>query len=221
MKMIFKLLNGCILVTSSALCFGADVRVCDTRTTDQEASYASGFLSEVEKNDSSAGMSGPIIKAIFAGNDAGVMKLLDAGIDPNLEVNVGLPYKMPLLDIAISACRPLTAVALINRGAKVDGTEGATPLVNAAENGLDTVVVALLDHHANINKTDFDGYTALREAAVQGHYSTVLLLLQAGADPNNSGNPNESILGPFATDSNSARIADLLKQYGAITKNNS
>lgn len=56
-------------------------------------------------------------------------------------------------------------------------------LYAAARNGNDEVVVLLLDHGARVDARGFFGGTGLMWAAVNGHASTVKLLLSRGADP--------------------------------------
>lgn len=56
-----------------------------------------------------------------------------------------------------------------------------TPLMQAARNGHDEVVTALLVARANVNARNRDGKTALALAAEGGHDETVRVLTNAGA----------------------------------------
>jgi ankyrin repeat protein len=58
---------------------------------------------------------------------------------------------------------------------------GATPLCAAARNGHETVVRALIETGADINKARDDGVTARVIAAEKGHAAIVQLLRDAGA----------------------------------------
>lgn len=59
-----------------------------------------------------------------------------------------------------------------------------TPLIKAADQGLDSVVELLLQNKAEVNATGRRNETALLRAVGNGHISTVKLLLAAGADVN-------------------------------------
>ena len=69
-------------------------------------------------------------------------------------------------------------------GADVNNTSsnGKTPLMVAAENGLEAVVRLLLEAGAYVNKWDYDCYMPLGGANDLGHEAIALALLEAGAD---------------------------------------
>ena len=196
-------------------CYSADNRLCEIRTQEQQTASLQKISADIGKNDPRAESVLPVVQNIYLGHKANVVDALNAGFDANTEVDLGLPMKMPILDMAIWACRSTIAIVLINSGANVDGTSMSTPIVDAADSGMDSVVAALVNHHALLQKPDVDGATALREAVAQGHYSTVKLLLEAGADANDSGHPGESLIGKGGGDENAKKIAALLAQYGA------
>ncbi len=80
-----------------------------------------------------------------------------------------------------------TVELLLNNNADVnapDKTEGQTPLMIAASNGLDPVMVPLIRYNANLNLRDKKGRTALFISVIQKKPSAVGILLAAGADPN-------------------------------------
>lgn len=63
----------------------------------------------------------------------------------------------------------------------VECVSGDTPLIWAAETGMDAVVQKLLTVGANPNQREFDGWTALHWAARNGHERVAELLLENGA----------------------------------------
>ena len=77
------------------------------------------------------------------------------------------------------------ALALIAAGADVNQASlyGRTPLMFAAQKGDDRVVQALIDHKVNLNAGCNQG-PAVLWAAGNNHFSTVKLLVEAGADLN-------------------------------------
>ena len=196
----------------------ADMRACETRTKDQQVLVATSFLSRYQQNDPNAGRSSSLVKEVFFGHAQAVQEALKAGADPNATLDTGVGYTLTLLEVAAIACQPSVGALLINNGADVNGNGASTPLVTAAENGMDHLVEVLLRNGANPEKEDFSGDTALREAVAQGHYSTVKILLENHANPNHANSGGEPVLGENSTDPNDVKIAGLLRQYGAISK---
>ena len=74
---------------------------------------------------------------------------------------------------------------LISAGAQVDTPSPGsrwTPLMAAANNGHNDILIALLDAGANINNKDHQGRTPLFMAAFGGHEDVVRTLIDKGAD---------------------------------------
>lgn len=60
--------------------------------------------------------------------------------------------------------------------------EGCTPLMEAAKTGYPNILKALIDARADLNGATKDGQTALMLASQKGLLSSVIILLQAGAN---------------------------------------
>jgi len=77
------------------------------------------------------------------------------------------------------------ARVLLDRGARVDahdGSDGKTPLMQAAFHGSVAVARVLLARGADVDRATPSGSTALMIAARRGHAAVAALLLAAGAD---------------------------------------
>lgn len=87
-----------------------------------------------------------------------------------------------------------TVVELIDEGKNVDTehcvyvdtgiVEGLTPLMGAARNGHQDILVLLLNNGASVNKQDSLGWTALLYATHYDHFDIVKTLIDCGADVN-------------------------------------
>ena len=77
----------------------------------------------------------------------------------------------------------------------IDPKTGQTPLMLASRQGHLEIVNALLDAGAQVDSTDFEGWTALKSASWGGHVECVRLLLAAGADPDVTDIGGRSALG--------------------------
>lgn len=105
---------------------------------------------------------------------------------------------------------------LIREGADVnsrDARNGWTPLIAAADNGMDGVAQVLLEQGANVNARDVWGGTPLTAAAENGHVQIVKLLLDRGADPNVQVDGGGTALSQAAT--GKKEIIALLLAHGA------
>jgi cytohesin len=95
-----------------------------------------------------------------------VGQLLELGVDPNL---AGEDEKRttPLIAAAISPDGTAVAAFLLKHGARINGGDGKgrSPLIWSAIRGRDGMVAWLLDHGADAEARDVEGYRALDYAA--------------------------------------------------------
>ena len=120
----------------------------------------------------------PLIHAASAKDRDILPLLLDKGADPNIRNKTGHAALMYATDDP-EICRILLA-----KRADVDiigEDDGVTPLIKASVEGNYRVVEVLLNHKANVNARDKDGYTALHWALKFSHNRVAELLKQHGA----------------------------------------
>ena len=79
---------------------------------------------------------------------------------------------------------------LLKRGAQVNAKDrlkyGQTPLMLASKHGHLEILNELIDHGADIDDTNIDGYSAIIIATENGHTKIVEQLIKKGADLNAS-----------------------------------
>ncbi len=119
-----------------------------------------------------------LVQAVAKHDDYEVARLLQAGVNPNISNQLG----MPILNYAIFSGYTRIASLLISKGAYINGDGTYIPLHVAVRANKPAMVQLLLKEHADINKQDKAGYTALILAVEYNHPEIVKLLLQAGAD---------------------------------------
>jgi len=128
----------------------------------------------------------PLWFGAFRGDGELVGRLLDAGADPNKQVQY-VTLALPPVGLAAFS-RNLGGVrTLLERGADVNakGSGGHTPLIlaAAADPPSKAVVELLLSRGADPNLTDNEGSTALDWALLQGESDITARLRQRGAKP--------------------------------------
>jgi ankyrin repeat protein len=128
---------------------------------------------------------------IESGNTDTAMILVENGADVSIRDKVG----MSPLDLAIYKGNTDVIQVFIDVGADVNGIipltgylgfdiEGNTPLMTAASRQETHAAKILLDHGADVHKTNHFGLTALMLASRRGNSALVQMLLDAGADVN-------------------------------------
>ncbi|KAK1757346.1 ankyrin repeat-containing domain protein [Echria macrotheca] len=176
----------------------------------------------------------PLAHASWEGCPDIIKKLLAAGAkpggsdDPESE-EAGAAGIKPI-HRAVANAKPKAVRALLEGGAATDvgvdelensieDTLNAKPLIMAAANGYAECVSALLDHGADL-KAVLGGRTALWHAATRGHVDVCRLLLEKGADPNETPEEWDNIMvavigAEDLTTEEIREIVELLLKHGA------
>ncbi len=126
-----------------------------------------------------------LFEAAEAGKIAVVRKFLAGGGN----VNAADKEKLTLLNWAAYGGSLEMVKLLIDKHADVNAhanKAGWTPLMNASAMGFPLVAEYLLDHGADLNVLNAEGYNALAFAAVKQRADVVRLLLARGADGGNA-----------------------------------
>ena len=136
----------------------------------------------------------PLLVAVLQGHFEMYGLLLNAG-----KADVNIATSLGVLRMAAAKGQINTVALLLSKGAKVDtrDKDGFTPLLAAAQKGKTEACELLLETgKADLEDTDQLGNTALNLAALNGHASTVSLLLSKGARMNTKNNNDYT---PFAS----------------------
>ncbi|KAI4454805.1 ankyrin repeat-containing [Holotrichia oblita] len=140
-----------------------------------------------------------------------VRQLLDRGLDEQHRDNSGwTPLHYAAFEGHQDVCE-----ALVEAGARIEETdnEGKAPLVLAAQGGHTALVNSFLDkYNAPCDQRPHDGKTALRLAALEGHYDVVQILLSNGADINSKDADGRSTLYVLSLDNRLAMAKYFLQQ---------
>lgn len=155
-----------------------------------------------------------LIDAVRARNVGGVVQLVDSGADPNKRSS----YIGPLHEAARIGSVEITTI-LIKGGADVElsGFGGVRPLHSAALAGHAKVVSVLLANGAKVDSPDNTGRTPLLSfmSGNVADVSTLIALLESGADPNLLDGPVPYHPLDYAAINGRAEMADLLIAFGA------
>lgn len=127
-------------------------------------------------------------QAVEQGNLTAIKLFLDAGVDVNIQNDIGWT---PLM-VAIFSSNEAAANMLLKAGASCNARDkrGYGPLHWAAYRGYTKVITQLLDSGVSVNLRSNAGVTPLIQAAAMGHENTVALLIESGArvnDPDSEG----------------------------------
>lgn len=154
----------------------------------------------------------PLVQAAYRGQDHVVRGLLHEGVDPNQADDSG----WTALHAAASKNHLYTVRQLLRAGAIADARteDGFTPLLNAAQAGMD-VIAALLDAGADaaVQHPRF-GWRPLDRFAEYSNFEAVRLLLEAGVEVDARGLDGSTAL-MSAAEAGSAECVALLLDAGA------
>jgi ankyrin repeat protein len=173
----------------------------------------------------------PLIASMVNGGNKSLAKfLLMHGANPEPKSKSKLIYSRSTTPLILAAMNGWSDIVqkLIDMNVDVDATDGidlalsgdCTALKHAVQNNQISVVKKLLLVGASVDKADFEGWTPLMNAAVEGATKLVKLLLQYGADPNiQNGRADSSSYGEtaliHAARNGHADIVKLLLSAGA------
>ncbi|XP_065206437.1 GA-binding protein subunit beta-1 [Planococcus citri] len=151
-----------------------------------------------------------LIEAVKQGNEALVIKLLNAGVPPYVSDQLGCNSFF----YAARFNRPNVLKLLLDAGALINVMTkmGRTALQIAAYHGHNECVEFLLNNDASVNDVDNLGMSALHWASENGHFDSVILLLKAGASVGLVSKFGKTALS-LALKKNHFEIYDLLRQH--------
>ncbi len=121
------------------------------------------------------------IKTVTMGELRIVNLFLRAGLSPDTKDLQGVP----VLSLAVRGKHGAVVKLLLSRGASIDAVSedrGNTALMEAAAEGMQSIVVRLIGAGADINQKSKSGQTALILSVGQKHFHIAELLIKAGAD---------------------------------------
>lgn len=159
------------------------VKTLEKHGADVNAAY------EIGSSQGSSGNQTALTVAAARGNCPMCALLLKLGADLNVVSDSGYT---PLMWSLANGSSEDAAELLLKAGANPDPdavsrigiSKSTTPLILASTNGMTAIVKALIKRKVAVDKTDADGWTALKRAANGDHEEVVAVLLKAGAFPN-------------------------------------
>lgn len=134
-----------------------------------------------------------IFQATKAGDEKVVKQYLDQGVD----IHKRDARNNSLIWLAIESNTPAVLEMILAAGANPNEPKGqyeVRPLHETAYDSKLQMTQVLLDHHADVNAADFDGFTPLLRAASNNQPETVKLLLHSGSNPHAKNRNLETLL---------------------------
>ncbi len=152
-----------------------------------------------------------LIRAAAQGDAAATRRALEQGAMLNAVSPVGTAFSE-----AMKNGHDLLALFLLSRGA--DWRNGFSPaepsaLILAARRGHNALVKELLLRGSDLEALDPDGFTALAHAAINGHLTTLKILINAGADVNVTAQGRSILM--HVVEANNMLLAQMLINAGA------
>ncbi len=148
-----------------------------------------------------------LIAAIYRGNSARVLALLERGADPNAMERTSLSSSPGGLERLLRLFRRESAS---ERAAK----QGAPFILRAARKGNPDIIRDLIHYGANVKARDLDGNNPLSEAVSAGKLEASRVLLDAGCDVNQKGMEDRTPIWT-AVEVKNAGMVRLLLAHGA------
>ena len=149
----------------------------------------------------------PVIYAVQQNDEGLLSKLLEHGGNPNV---LTTDDNTSALQLAAGRKRYHLMEQLLKHKAVPD----ANLLITASHEGDEKQVAMLLEHGADVTRSDDQGFTALSHASIQQHVPIVRRLLEKGANPNVS-IPDANPLHINAIRNRNYEIQELLLEHGA------
>ena len=149
-------------------------------------------------NPSTSGLRNRTLKSnstIWKAAEEGDVEEIERHIDSGVDINAYSPALGTPLSVAAQNGNSDVVTWLLSRRAKVNGYYMGyqeTALHSAAERGHETVVLSLLEHGAEIN-AQVSGLSAIYFACLKGHWTSLQILVEFGADERVSLNPTISM----------------------------
>ena len=183
--------------------------LADDEVTRKTILGAGGKSGKENTSNSSNNKTSDIFAAVSSGDLLLVKKLLDSGVD--IDVQDSKDYT-PLL-LALRDYHPKIAEYLIRNGANLElqNDNDSTPLAIASFRGYLDIVELLIDSGANVNAVGKnDNWTALMSAASGDNLEIAKLLVESGADISIVNNDGKTALDIAQRDS-SVKVLKYLK----------
>ncbi|MEK7792957.1 MAG: ankyrin repeat domain-containing protein [Candidatus Hydrogenedentota bacterium] len=125
-------------------------------------------------------------QTIFQATKAGDEKIVKQYLDQGVDIHQRDARNNSLIWLAVESDDPVVLEMILAAGANPNDPKGryeVRPLHETAYDSKLSMTQALLDHRADVNAADFDGFTPLLRAASNNQPETVKLLLQSGSYP--------------------------------------
>ncbi|KAJ6645266.1 putative ankyrin repeat protein, partial [Pseudolycoriella hygida] len=164
--------HGCLKVVDILIKNGANVNaIADNQITALAlvASNGTEIVDLLVKNGADVNLNAPIITLIQSHKDDVAIQLIKNGADVNIRHGVERPI-YPLNTAALfPQCTENIVEQLVNAGANLNivGQLGRSPLIEAINDGYDSIAELYIKNGADVNHTDDFGYTPLFLAALK------------------------------------------------------
>ncbi len=160
-----------VIILSSVLVWIAG---CATNATNPSQGFRINTTSRVIDNPSG------LMQAVAQGHETRLRERIISGDSVNAVFKEDTPLRIALINERVRI-----AQILLRAGAKPDASlnkEQASALMLASRHGLNSIVTQLIKQGVDIDYENASGNSALVEAAMRGHLTTVNILIAAGVN---------------------------------------